>query len=279
MRRPARWSSIGSSPSSMNDDDNISWDELSESIVNLGICVLEDKLRAMVAKIDAHGRRGIQRPIRGGFRLGRGGFIMSDELRLVLAALGQKQVKTMDEYRKWCGTRGGRIRDPLRLELHPRGCYARDADDRVADLPEQRMDMVFIVEKMGVALPLDDGDDEFVVAEEQKKWDVNNDGFRHILAEELRKKRLISHGETGESVLPLSHFRTSHLFPLRSPFNGKVVNMFGPQMLKLWERNMEPRRCSTIEMEDTNMSMESYKLMRYGVLAAISSVLTSDSAF
>ncbi|CAA0809122.1 UDP-glycosyltransferase 88A1, partial [Striga hermonthica] len=46
---------------------------------------------------------------------------------------------------------------------------------------EQRMDMVFIVEKMGVALSLDDGDDEFVVAAEQKK--------------------------------------TSHLFPLRSPFN------------------------------------------------------------
>ncbi|CAA0835963.1 UDP-glycosyltransferase 88A1 [Striga hermonthica] len=223
MRRPARWSSIGSSPSSMNDD-NISRDVLSESIVNLGICVLEDKLWAMVAKIDAHGRRGIQRPIRGAGAeaeifmclickcLSKGFLERIKGKTFVIKSLALHRVvleHMVAGFVTHCGWSSI-------LEVVMRGMpmigwptYA-----------EQRMDMVFIVEKMGVALLLDDGDDEFVVAEEQKKWDVNNDGFRHILAEELRKRRLMTHGETGESVLPLSHFRTSQLFPLRSPFNG-----------------------------------------------------------
>ncbi|CAA0827924.1 UDP-glycosyltransferase 88A1 [Striga hermonthica] len=73
---------------------------------------------------------------------------------------------------------------------------------------EQRMNRVFTVEKMGVALPLDDMDDEFVVAVEEKNWvklllfvqDGNND-FRHKLTEEFRKRGLMVHGETGESVM------------------------------------------------------------------------------
>ncbi|CAA0827923.1 Calmodulin-like protein 5 [Striga hermonthica] len=55
MRRRARRSSIGSSPSSINSDSNITPDELNESLENLGICVPKEKLQAMVAKIDAHG--------------------------------------------------------------------------------------------------------------------------------------------------------------------------------------------------------------------------------
>ncbi|CAA0839929.1 Calmodulin-like protein 5 [Striga hermonthica] len=55
MRRWARRSSIRSSPSSMDGDNNINRDELSESLENLGICVSEEKLRAMIGNIDAHG--------------------------------------------------------------------------------------------------------------------------------------------------------------------------------------------------------------------------------
>ncbi|GER27897.1 F-box family protein [Striga asiatica] len=39
----------------MNVDDNISREELSESLENLGVCVLEETLQAMIGMIDAHG--------------------------------------------------------------------------------------------------------------------------------------------------------------------------------------------------------------------------------
>ncbi|CAA0814922.1 Calmodulin-like protein 3 [Striga hermonthica] len=54
-RRWERRSSIGYSPRSMSGGDNTSREDLTDLLENLGICVLEEKLRLMVGKVDADG--------------------------------------------------------------------------------------------------------------------------------------------------------------------------------------------------------------------------------
>ncbi|CAA0811137.1 Calmodulin-like protein 5 [Striga hermonthica] len=117
----------------MSDDDNTSREDLTDLLENLGICVLEEKLRLMVGKVDADGDAQLD----------------------------------AEEF----GALGGWILDSLWPKLHPGGCDARDAPMIGGSIhAEQRVNMVFMGEEMWVAPPLDEGENGFVPAAEQEKF-------------------------------------------------------------------------------------------------------------
>ncbi|CAI0426529.1 unnamed protein product [Linum tenue] len=85
-----------------NGDGKITRKELSDSLQNLGIYIPEGDLTQMIEKIDVNGDGFVDMDEFGELyqTINGDGFITVDELRSVLASLGLKQGRTVEDCRK-----------------------------------------------------------------------------------------------------------------------------------------------------------------------------------